>query len=410
MSSGYNLPYTALDPLPPPIYRQVWMETVFRHGKLDPQIGDTLVLADFPLVLTKAAWKELLDLAQKLAAESMAAEAELIQRPNLHSILDLPGEVQKAWRNQSKVKVGTSKDVRIIRFDFHFTPEGWRISEANTDTPGGWIEASGYTREMMQHYQGYQMTGDPPHALATAIRERVVPGTLVALIHATAYTEDRWMMVYLARMLETEGVGSCLISPSQLKWQDGRATIATDWQRGEAGYLVRFFPAEWLPNLPRNSRWENYFTHCQVPASNPTPALLIQSKRFPLVWDKLSTPLPTWKALLPDTRDIRKVDNPEDGRWIFKPVFGRAGENVIIRDVATQKEWSKVVRKARRNPADWIAQRRFQTLPVVVNGSAWYPSIGVYTVDGKVAGIYARIASQPVINDTAKDIAVLIEN
>ena len=409
MSAESNLPYTALDPLSASDYRQVWRETVFKHGKLDPQIGDTVVLADYPIVLMKSAWRELSGLAEKLAAEAIAAETELIRRVDLHTILDLPDAVRKAWHNPSKVEVGTSKDVRIVRFDFHFTTEGWRISEANTDTPGGWIEASGFPREMLEHYPGYQMTGDPPAALAQSIRKQIPPGTLVALIHATAYTEDRWMMVYLAKLLESEGLRSCLISPSQIHWRDGSAEIATNWQQGETGYLVRFFPAEWLPNLPHHSQWEKYFNDCYIPASNPTAALLVQSKRFPLVWDKLSTPLPTWRALLPETRDIRKVHNLEDGQWVFKPVFGRAGEKVTIRQVTPEKEWNKIYRQARRNPADWIAQRRFHTLPVVTNGSSWYPSIGVYTVDGHAAGIYGRIASQPLINDAAKDIAVFID-
>jgi glutathionylspermidine synthase len=409
MSADNHIPYAALDPLTAQDYHHVWKETVFTHGKLDPQIGDTVVLADFPLVLSKSAWQELSGLAEKLAAEAISIEAELIARTDLHKILALPKEISNAWHDPSRVKLGTAQDVRIIRFDFHYTTEGWRISEANIDTPGGWIEASGYPREVLKFYPGYQVTGDPPAALAQSIRKQVLPGTLVALIHATAYTEDRWMMVYLSKLLEGEGLSTCLISPSQLDWHDGTAGIVTNWQQGETGYLVRFFPAEWLPNLPRYSRWENYFNDCCIPASNPTTALLIQSKRFPLVWDRLSSMLPTWRAMLPETRDLRSIQHPEDGEWVMKPVFGRAGEKVIIREVTPEKEWLKIFRQARRNPADWIAQRRFQTVPVVANGSTWYPSFGVYTVDGRAAGIYGRIATQPLINDAAKDIAIFIE-
>jgi glutathionylspermidine synthase len=409
MSVDSSIPYFALDPLPASLYRHVWRETVFTHGKLDPQIGDTLVLADFPIVLMISAWQELSTLAERLAAEVIAAETELITRTDLHRTLALPMEVKTAWHNPSKVELGTSQDIRIIRFDFHYTTDGWRISEGNTDTPGGWIEASGYAREMLKYYSGYQMTGDPPVSLARAIRTQVEPGTLVSLIHATAYSEDRWMMVYLAKLLDVAGLRSCLISPSQLRWQNGTAEIIANWQQGETGYLVRFFPAEWLPNLPHESHWDNYFKHCCIPASNPTSALLTQSKRFPLVWDKLSTPLPTWRALLPETRDLRTVNDPENGQWVFKPVFGRAGEKITLREVTPDKEWTKLVRQARRNPAEWIAQRRFQTVPVVVNESTWYPSIGVYTVNGRAAGIYGRIAAQQLINDSAKDVAVFIE-
>lgn len=39
---------------------------------------------------------------------------------------------------------------------------------------------------------------------------------------------------------------------------------------------------------------------------------------------------------------------------------------------------------------------------------SYYPSIGVFTVDGTVAGAYARIGHKPLIDDEAQDIAVLI--
>ena len=409
MTNDHPAPYWALDPLVPAAYRAVWRETVFTHGKWDPQIGDTVVLADFPLVLAKSAWQEVVGLAEQLAAEALAVEPELLARTDLHATLAIPEPIRKAWRHPGRVTVGTAQDARIIRFDFHYTPEGWRITEANIDTPGGWIEASGFSQAMQAHYAGTQLTGDPPAALAKAVRQRVAAGTHVGLIHATAYTDDRQMLVYFARLLELEGLPGCLISPAQLHWQDGSAALATDWDRSAAGYLVRFFPAEWLPNLPRAGQWLPYFQDCRIPSSNPTSAVLIQSKRFPLVWDQLATPLPTWRALLPATVDPRNARSPEDGQWVLKPVFGRAGEDVSMRGVTPESEWAATFRQAQRDPGAWIAQRRFETVPVTVRGTLWYPSIGVYTVDGRAAGIYGRVAAQPVINETAKDIAVFTE-
>ena len=35
-----------------------------------------------------------------------------------------------------------------MRFDFHFTRDGWRISEVNSDVPGGLNESSGFERLM----------------------------------------------------------------------------------------------------------------------------------------------------------------------------------------------------------------------------------------------------------------------
>jgi hypothetical protein len=38
-----------------------------------------------------------------------------------------------------------------------------------------------------------------------------------------------------------------------------------------------------------------------------------------------------------------------------------------------------------------------------------YPCIGVYTIDGIAAGIYARIAARPVVDYRAIDVACLVE-
>jgi hypothetical protein len=43
-----------------------------------------------------------------------------------------------------------------------------------------------------------------------------------------------------------------------------------------------------------------------------------------------------------------------------------------------------------------------------VGASERYPSIGVYTVNGRVAGAYGRIAERPLIDARARDAAVLI--
>ena len=104
MSFDSKIPYAALDFLPSQNYHQVWKETVFRHGKLDPQIGDTVVLADFPIVLEKFAWQEISGLAEKLAAEAISIEAELLLRTDLHKALALPNEISKAWKDTAKVK------------------------------------------------------------------------------------------------------------------------------------------------------------------------------------------------------------------------------------------------------------------------------------------------------------------
>jgi hypothetical protein len=46
---------------------------------------------------------------------------------------------------------------------------------------------------------------------------------------------------------------------------------------------------------------------------------------------------------------------------------------------------------------------------VEVDGEPWFPCLGLYTVDGRIAGAYGRIARKPLINGFAQDIAVLVK-
>ena len=145
-----------------------------------------------------------------------------------------------------------------------------------------------------------------------------------------------------------------------------------------------------------------------VPLMNPAAALLTQSKRFPLVWDRLATALPMWRRLLPATRDPRHADWRRDDLWVLKPALGRVGDSIGIRGVTATKEWASIARGARWFPRHWVAQRRFEATPLPTPDGPGYPCFGVYTVDGRAAGIYGRIAGVPLVNHLSRDVAVLV--
>ncbi len=78
--------------------------------------------------------------------------------------------IEKIWQKSSIFQT-LLPVVRVIRFDFHFTHDGWRISEANTDVPSGYIEATGFTDLVSSHYSQTVPLGNPATVLATAIRQ-----------------------------------------------------------------------------------------------------------------------------------------------------------------------------------------------------------------------------------------------
>src|SRR5262249_51747995 len=146
--------------------------------------------------------------------ETLTAEWELLQRPDLHAPLGLPRALRRCLRRIGG-KGCTTGELRVLRFDFHWTPDGWRISEANTDVAGGFIEASGVTQLLAACYPGCRASGDPADVLSEAMHRRCGAGGRVGLLHLSVYSEDRQTMLYLARRLEERGVTPCLLSPAQ---------------------------------------------------------------------------------------------------------------------------------------------------------------------------------------------------
>src|SRR5207244_6346806 len=102
-----------------------------------------------------------------------------------------------------------------------------------------------------------------------AVGRAVGHGARVALVHATAYTDDRQVMIHLAQAVEERGLSTGLLDPTQILWRDGRASAATSWFRGPIDLLLRFFPAEWLPNTRRECDWRSFFAGSRTPLSNP---------------------------------------------------------------------------------------------------------------------------------------------
>ena len=376
---------------------------IFEHCKWDPQSEDRPVLARYPIFLLASALAELEGLSESLATEAMEAEKELLSRPDLWYELGIPQRIRRALRSRSNRP--EAKHVRVMRFDFHLTDEGWRISEVNADVPGGYIEGTGWNSLFAEELGHTRAPANPTRSLAQAIRESVQSEGTVALVHATNYSDDRQVMAHLGAELQREGIRSLLAGPGNIEWRESQAFLRGRASSIEMSAAVRFFPAEWLPQLHSKACWEQWFSENRTVLCNPGSAILLQSKRFPLVWKDLKTDLRTWRRLLPMTVDPRGMPDREE--WVIKPAFGRVGEDVAMKDVSSDSEFRKLWRSAKWHSRNWIAQRRFETLPLQTEEGTVYPCCGVFTVNEKFAGIYGRTSRTPLINHEAQDVAVL---
>lgn len=398
-------PWRAGESLPAEIFAQIRTRVLLEHCKWDAQMGDIGTLADFPLVLRADTWRTLASMAEALAAEVLAAENELLQRPALLKQLGLPRKLRAAL--ESVAFLGPTREAaRTMRFDFHLTTEGWRISEANSDVPGGFTEASNFTRMIAAHFPLFAPAGDPLAEWSRAIAHAACQQGLIALLTAPGFMEDHQIMACLAKKLAEKGCNPLLANPRQLDWRGGRAFL----DGTPCAALVRFYQAEWLSELPRRCGWSHFFSGGKTPVANPGQGVLAESKRFPLAWDQMKTSLPMWRALLPETRDPRDANWQTDDDWLLKSALCNTGDTVSIRSLMHPRQWTAVVRDAWRHPQAWVAQKRFESQTLATPWGQMFPCIGVYTIDGKAAGAYARLARKPVVDFEAADVALLLDN
>lgn len=383
-------------------WHKVRLDAIFKCCKWDIQAEDHCVLAEFPLVIEHSEWAWLCEAAERLASEAAHAEIELTQRPDLHAQLGIPSKIR--WE-MVHVDSPPPTSTRVIRFDFHLTETGWKISEMNGDVPGGFIEASGFTKLMAAYYPALYAPPSPADIYADSIAGGQTK--TVAMVHATAYKDDRQVMEFLGRRLSERGCRTVMVSPVNLRWKSGVARFHESFGDAEVDEIVRFYPAEWLANISGEAL-RSYFHGSRTPISNPATALLVQSKRFPLVWDSLASDLRTWRSLLPETRSITDLDKRDLAEWVIKPIFGRVGDGVAIEGVTPPHLYKKIVRAAKRRSGEWIAQKKFQAVAIRSEHGDLYPSIGVFTINGLAAGAYGRVGRKPLIDHEAQDVAVLI--
>ena len=392
-------------PLNESVFSTVRRRAVLDDCKWDPQVGDTSTLAAFPLLMRRSEWRQLAAWAERLTAETLAAEMEILGQPRWLDELGLPRAVRRVLREDAPL---TPAAARVMRFDFHPATEGWRLSEVNSDVPGGYTESSFFTTMIAEHFPSWEPAGDPAAAWTAAVA-KAAGGGVVALLAAPGYMEDQQIMAFLAARLRERGCVAFLAQPAQLIWQDGLARLETTSGPKSVGAIVRFYQSEWLARLPARFGWKHFFRGGRTPVLNPGVAIISESKRFPLLWDKLVTPLPTWRALLPETRDPRQVEWRTDEGWLVKSALSNTGDDVSIRALLKPQEWRGVRWAVRFQPGNWVAQRRFDSVPVETPLGLMHVCVGVYTIDGRAAGAYARLAPRPLIDYAAVDAALLIE-
>lgn len=379
---------------------------VWRRGgiRLEDYQGDLL---DFPLLMKPGALPPLARLTENLTHEILAAERELLSRPDLFRLLGLPPSIEKILQRCRPDSL-TDGLPRVARFDFYLTTEGWKFSEANPDTVSGLVEAYEYTEPLARYYPGFSPPPNPAAVYAQAIRKAVGKDALVAVVLADTHPYSARQAHFLMKQIEMTGERVIRVASANLKWESGIARFARLPLTATPRLIVRQFTLEQLINRRRPSVWAPWFCGAQTPVSNPGYCILIESKRFPCVLKELGTPMSAFRSHSPESRHPDEVPVVSQNQWVFKPAFGGMGRGIVVAGVTKKSAFKAVAEKARRHPMKWVAQRRFESVALPTERGLGHVCLGIYTVDGAFAGVYARIRGKPLIDKSALSIPVLI--
>lgn len=415
--------------IPKDKYEEYRLNLMFDCYKWDPQFLDNNTIAKYALVLTQEEHEIIKNYTEALDRETRAAEEFLNNNLAIAKPLALPKSVSNEINKMKNYE--PDRHVRLMRYDFHPTTEGkWAVSEVNSDVPGGFAEASlmpQVARELLEEKISdenrcygttelnkgqadkrywYINFGD---ILTQAITEKISAGGRIMLIHCTCYSDDRQVMQFLGDKLKGQGYEVIYAAADHARFKDTKAYSILDGNESEVDAIIRFTPLEWLTEI-KPKRWQGYFDTTTVSCNHPI-AIYAQTKRFPLVWDVLEEngiDMSVWRELLPETLEVKDAKGKEG--FICKPACGRVGEKISIKEACVGDEYKKILKEVTRHPKRYLAQKRFDSRPLVgENGEEFHVCIGSYTVEKKHAGYYARISRSPRIDSNAADIPVLIE-
>ena len=392
-------------------YYDYRLNAMFNCYKWDPQFYDNNTLAKYVLVLSKAENEEVVRLTEALDKETIAAEKYINSNFKDKYAKELMLHKKIVEQIPKMKSYDSQKNIRLMRYDFHPSiDDKWVVTEVNSDVPGGFAESSllpDLARKVINRNDlKYTSFGDE---MVKAIVNKVKKNGTIMMVHCTCFSDDRQVMQYMGDRLEKEGYNIIYGAADNINFKDGKAFCILENNQKEIDLIFRFTPLEWLIQMkPR--RWDGYFDTSTISCNHPI-AIYAQSKRFPFVWKELENAgikMTTWKELLPETIEVKDLKKKEG--FIYKPVYGRVGERIAIKEACKGDESSKILKDVKKHPNEYLAQKRFISKPLIGDDNKEYHvCLGSYTIEGKHAGFYARISDAPRIDSYAADIPVLVE-
>lgn len=382
--------------------REVLRALRFGHFKWDAFSCGGLTLLPEVIVVEEPLHREVVEAVESLHLALGRFERRVRRDPDALRRLGIPAPLHPLIAEEG------DRLLQCARYDLFPTEDGrLMVSEFNEDVPGGFNEAEGVPALLGDAGTGCRWEAGPRARFLDAFAEC----DAVALLYATAFSEDLQHVLILERWLREAGHTTVLGSPAHLERRWRRPRILGT----PIDAVFRFYPGEWMPALPNFDTWRRAVA--TLPMMNPLRHLVRQSKiMFALWWDGADLgaedrallarhcprTFPFDAGCVPRLREERE-------RWVLKRAFGRMGDSVVMGSLVSDKAWDEAIREASAQPADWCIQERFRVRPLQFEAGLLYPTLGAYVVNGRFAGYYSRAAVRPFLTHEALHVATVVQ-
>jgi hypothetical protein len=392
-------PLACADPLALPS-----LETELQHRWLvwDAWVAGRRRVDLHPLMLSPEAHRDAVRVAERAWSLVAAAAERAAIGPAERARYRFHPDVERlAAAARSAGDLGSVARVDLLlRFDGRFV-----ACEVNADCPGGHNETLALPR--LARAAGLRRGHDPTRVagrLADDLVERSggpgSPRGLVGLVYATAYAEDLQVCALIERLVVERGGRAARVPPTALR-RDGDGVAL----RGErVAVLYRFYPLEYMAGQSNVDALE-HATKTGALASLSSFAWIFAQSKLAIARAWAHDPVGAGEVF-PETSAFadmpREQLDTERASWVLKRDLSRVGDHVFVGALATPEDFRAIVAEIAdaevdRAPLDpsvqvWIAQRFVpqRSLP-----TPWGPrlvTLGVYLVDGRFAGYFARLS------------------
>ncbi len=323
--------------------------------------------------------------ANELMGLVREAVAHVIDR-RLYADLDIPAAyipaIEKSWREGAP-------DI-YARFDFAYDGTNPpKMLELNADTPTALFESAvvqwHWLQERFPNADQFNSVHETLVGRWGQIAANWPEGSELHFTCVAPHAEDEATTRYMMATALEAGLKAKFIRLGDIGWTD-RDKRFWDLENVAIDRLFKLYPWEWMLADPFGAQ---LLANPPAMMFNPAWSMVAASKGLlPILWDMF----PAHPHLLASFRDLKEIE--PYGRFVGKPLRGREGQNIEIRD------GTRVIANTGGPMSD--DGRVWQEWTPMFEAPTGFAVLGLWMVDGACCGMGVREDKSPITGNASR--------